>query len=102
MLPAASFARASNVCEPSARPLYAFGLAQPPQLPPSRRHSNFNLVARLTLSEPLKEMLAEEEATVPDGAATMAVSGGVESRGLPFTRAGSAGSSALEPRSTSS
>ena len=37
--PALSCARTSNVCEPAARLAYAFGEAQAPHEPPSRRHS---------------------------------------------------------------
>src|SRR4051794_18681178 len=40
--PAASTARTSNVCVPSARPEYPFGEAHPSQPPPSRRHSNLD------------------------------------------------------------
>src|SRR5258706_3247394 len=39
VLPVASFARTRNVCEPLARPEYAFGLVQAAEAPPSMRHS---------------------------------------------------------------
>src|SRR3954451_25429571 len=40
VLPAPSVARTSNLCDPSARPLYAFGDVHAAHAPPSRRHWN--------------------------------------------------------------
>src|SRR3954464_653772 len=40
VLPTGAVARTSNVCEPSPRPLYAFGEVQSVHAPPSRRQSN--------------------------------------------------------------
>ena len=73
-LPAASMARTSKVCAPSASPLYALGLEHEAQDPASRRHWRLE-----PASEELKEKLALLELIVPDGPAVIVVSGAVVS-----------------------
>ena len=70
--PAASRARTSNACCPSARPLYAAGEAQLANAAPSREHSN-----PATASLAANSNVAAVAATVPCGPATIVVSGGV-------------------------
>src|SRR5215217_5857526 len=52
VLPAASVARASKVCEPSARPVYDFGEVHEAKEAPSSLHSNVD-PASLLLNEKL-------------------------------------------------
>src|SRR5688572_30734259 len=75
-LPGASLARTANVWAPSGRSLYARGEVHAAKAAPSRLHSKLDPV-----SDEVKEMLAERSATVPEGAATMVVSGAVVSPG---------------------
>ena len=65
VLPAGSVARTSKACDPSARPVYAFGLVQALQAPPSMRHSKVELP-----SLELNEKLASAD---PDGSLGCAV-----------------------------
>src|SRR5215217_3223526 len=70
VLPAASVARTSKVCEPSARPLYDFGEEQVVQEPPSIRHANVD-----PLSLELKEKLAAPALVGSAGCAVIVVFG---------------------------
>ncbi len=74
MLPAESFARTSNTCEPCASDVYDFGDEHAPHAAPSRRHSNDDPV-----SFDENENDAEVEATVPEGPLVSVVSGAVVS-----------------------
>ena len=56
VLPAASVARTSKVCEPSATPLYAFGEVQAANEPPSSLHSKVEPPS-LDVNEKLGESL---------------------------------------------
>ena len=73
-LPRPSLARTEKVCEPSESPLYAFGLVHACQPAESSLHSND---APGSGEENSNE--AEPDATVPEGAAVIEVSGGVVS-----------------------
>ena len=72
-LPAASRARTRNVCAPSARPEYVFGLVQAAKPPPSSSHSK---PAPASLE---KVKIASAEPTVPTGPESIVVSGAVVS-----------------------
>src|ERR1700741_3511527 len=76
VLPAASVARTSKVCEPFVSPEYAFGDVQTPQGPASRGHWK-----RDPASEELKPRLADPVVTVPDGPESIVVFGAVVSGG---------------------
>jgi hypothetical protein len=76
VLPAASVARTSNVCDPFARFEYAFGDVQAAQAPASMRHWKVE-----PLSVDVNEKLAELLVDVPDGPPVMFVSGAVVSGG---------------------
>jgi hypothetical protein len=75
-LPTGSTARTSTLCEPSARPEYAFGDEHGAQAPPSRRHSNV-----APESDDEKVRLAVVDVVVPDGPDSSVVSGAVVSGG---------------------
>src|SRR3954468_23025776 len=72
-LPAASVARTSNVCAPTATPLKSRGDVHAPHTPASRRHSN----VAASLAPNVK--LAVVAVTVPDGPPVIVVSGAVVS-----------------------
>jgi hypothetical protein len=74
VLPAASAARTSNVCDRLDSPVYDFGDEHAPQPDPSSWHSNVEPV-----SDDEKEKLADEPDTVPLGPESIVVSGGVVS-----------------------
>ena len=76
VFPAASVARTSNVCEPLARPEYAFGDVQVAHAPASSRHSNVEPVSRRREPE-----ARERVVDVPDGPELIVVSGAVMSGG---------------------
>ena len=77
VLPAASVALTSNVCDPVDNPEYDFGEVQEPKLPPSKRHSN---VDPDSLEEKVKDALVL--VVVPDGPSMIVVSGGVVSAAM--------------------
>ena len=76
VLPAASVARTSKVCEPFASPEYALGEEQLPQLPASSRHANVDPV-----SDEEKVKFAAPLVAVPEGPESIWVSGGSRSGG---------------------
>lgn len=76
VFPAASVARAENVCAPDARPEWLAGLVQATKGPPSSEHSK-----REALSEDERSKLAVVVSTRPDGPPVIVVSGGVVSGG---------------------
>ena len=80
MLPAASVARTLNVCDPFARPEYAFGEVQALQAPASSWHSNDEPV-----SDEVNVKLADAVVTVPLGPPVIVVSGGVVSGAATLT-----------------
>ncbi len=91
-LPAASTARTSKLCEPFARPEYAFGELQAPQAEPSRRHSNVE-----PDSEEANDKLAAVEDVVPEGPAEIDVSGAVVSPGAVTVQARDAAVASVLP-----
>ena len=76
VLPAASVARTSNVCAPSASTAVVNGVLHEPQAPPSTRHSNVEPV-----SVAVNENVGVLSVVVPVGPAVIVVSGGVVSAG---------------------
>src|SRR5947209_19110753 len=82
-LPAASFARTWNVCDPAPSPEYDFGLVQTANVPASSLHSYVRLVAGVTSSVPVKPKLAELLVDGLDGPEVILVSGGVVSAPVP-------------------
>src|ERR671917_371365 len=72
--PAASFARTSNACDPTASPEYDRGETQTAHTDPSSRHSNVEPASGEENSN-----TAEAALTVPLGPLVITVSGGVVS-----------------------
>src|SRR3954449_8012092 len=90
-LPAASVARTSNVCAPTASPLKSRGDVHAPHTPPSSRHSN----VAASLAPNVK--LAVVAVTVPDGPPVIVVSGAVVSAGAATVHARDAGDASTLP-----
>jgi hypothetical protein len=69
-LPAASVALTWNVCEPSARPAYAFGLVQLANVPPSSAHVNVAPASEAKPNEAPDDVLGfvGDDEIVTDGA----------------------------------
>ena len=79
MLPAASFARTEKVCDPIARPVYAFGVVQAAYEPVSSLHSKVRLPLGVTLSVPANPNDAFVCVVVAGGLAPIVVSGAIVS-----------------------
>jgi hypothetical protein len=91
-LPAPSVARTSNVCEPTPRPLYAFGDAHDAHAPPSMRHSNVDPDSLLANAK-----LADPDALGFDGPDEIVVSGGVVSAAAEIVQVCVAGEASTLP-----